>query len=71
MSVQYYPDVITIAEEVSGMPALCRPVAEGGQGFDYRLAMAMYVLCIALFHGGNMLTLTWRPSIYEICLKKN
>ncbi|KAL3098247.1 hypothetical protein niasHS_002083 [Heterodera schachtii] len=37
----YYPDVITIAEEVSGMPALCRPVAEGGQGFDYRLAMAI------------------------------
>lgn len=23
------------------MPALCRPVEEGGQGFDYRLAMAI------------------------------
>lgn len=23
------------------MPALCRPVAEGGLGFDYRLAMAV------------------------------
>ena len=23
------------------MPALCRPVAEGGTGFDYRLAMAV------------------------------
>jgi len=23
------------------MPALCRPVNEGGQGFDYRLAMAI------------------------------
>jgi 1,4-alpha-glucan branching enzyme len=23
------------------MPALCRPVAEGGVGFDYRLAMAV------------------------------
>lgn len=23
------------------MPALCRPVDEGGQGFDYRLAMAL------------------------------
>jgi len=32
---------ITIAEDVSGMPALCRPVAEGGGGFDYRLAMAV------------------------------
>ncbi|KAF2986731.1 hypothetical protein EK904_014214, partial [Melospiza melodia maxima] len=27
--------------DVSGMPALCRPVAEGGGGFDYRLAMAI------------------------------
>ncbi|GAB6022243.1 1,4-alpha-glucan branching enzyme [Chamberlinius hualienensis] len=38
---KYYPDVITIAEEVSGKPALCRPVAEGGAGFDYRLGMAI------------------------------
>ncbi|KAI9285985.1 1,4-alpha-glucan-branching enzyme GBE1 [Umbelopsis sp. AD052] len=36
-----YPDVTTIAEDVSGMPALCRPVREGGIGFDYRLAMAV------------------------------
>eukprot|EP00794_Sanderia_malayensis_P016943 gene16943-18650_t len=36
-----YPDVITIAEDVSGMPALCRPVLEGGVGFDYRLGMAI------------------------------
>ncbi|XP_046873763.1 1,4-alpha-glucan-branching enzyme-like isoform X2 [Hypomesus transpacificus] len=36
-----YPDCITIAEDVSGMPALCRTVAEGGLGFDYRLAMAI------------------------------
>ncbi|THD27033.1 1 4-alpha-glucan branching enzyme variant [Fasciola hepatica] len=36
-----YPFMITIAEEVSGMPTLCRPVAEGGGGFDYRLAMAI------------------------------
>uniref|UniRef100_A0AAY4B080 1,4-alpha-glucan branching enzyme n=1 Tax=Denticeps clupeoides TaxID=299321 RepID=A0AAY4B080_9TELE len=36
-----YEDCITIAEDVSGMPALCRPVTEGGCGFDYRLAMAV------------------------------
>ena len=36
-----YPFVITIAEDVSGMPTLCRPVEEGGIGFDYRLAMAI------------------------------
>ncbi|XP_065653925.1 1,4-alpha-glucan-branching enzyme-like [Hydra vulgaris] len=36
-----YPEIITIAEDVSGMPTLCRPVTEGGIGFDYRLAMAI------------------------------
>eukprot|EP00898_Chlorokybus_atmophyticus_P007345 jgi/Chlat1/7611/Chrsp64S07096 len=35
-----YPNALTVAEDVSGMPALCRPVREGGVGFDYRLAMA-------------------------------
>jgi 1,4-alpha-glucan branching enzyme len=28
-------------QDVSGMPALCKPVSEGGQGFDYRLGMAI------------------------------
>ncbi|XP_012500199.1 PREDICTED: 1,4-alpha-glucan-branching enzyme [Propithecus coquereli] len=36
-----YPDSITIAEDVSGMPALCSPISQGGVGFDYRLAMAI------------------------------
>jgi 1,4-alpha-glucan branching enzyme len=36
-----YPNALTIAEDVSGMPALCRPVSEGGVGFDYRLSMAV------------------------------
>jgi len=36
------PDTgVTIAEDVSGMPTLCRPLEEGGIGFDYRLAMAI------------------------------
>lgn len=35
------PDAIVVAEDVSGMPGLCRPVSEGGIGFDYRLAMAI------------------------------
>ena len=30
-----------ILQDVSGMPALCRPVSEGGSGFDYRLGMAI------------------------------
>ena len=34
-------DIITIAEDVSGMVGMARPVAEGGIGFDYRLAMGI------------------------------
>lgn len=30
------------------MPALCRPVEEGGMGFDYRLAMAIPDMWIKL-----------------------
>ncbi len=35
------PDVVTIAEDVSGMPGMARPVAEGGLGFDFRLNMGV------------------------------
>lgn len=35
------PDAISIAEDMSGMPGMCIPVADGGIGFDYRLAMGM------------------------------
>jgi len=35
------PDAISIAEDMSGMPGMCLPVADGGIGFDYRLAMGM------------------------------
>ncbi|WP_082116118.1 alpha amylase C-terminal domain-containing protein [Hymenobacter terrenus] len=32
---------LLIAEDMSGMPGLCRPIKEGGIGFDYRLAMGI------------------------------
>ncbi len=35
------PGAIVIAEDMSGMPGLCRPVAEGGIGFSHRLAMGI------------------------------
>ena len=35
------PGAISIAEDMSGMPGLCRPVKEGGLGFDFRLAMGI------------------------------
>jgi len=48
-----YPNVITIAEDVSGMPTLCRPVEEGGVGFDYRLSMAIPDMWIKLLKDSN------------------
>ncbi|XP_078514469.1 1,4-alpha-glucan-branching enzyme [Lissotriton helveticus] len=41
MTHSFYPASITVAEDVSGMPALCCPIKQGGCGFDYRLAMAI------------------------------
>ena len=35
------PGALSIAEDMSGMPGLCRPIEEGGLGFDYRLAMGI------------------------------
>jgi len=42
------PSAVTIGEDVSGMPTLCRPVEDGGFGFDYRLAMAIPDMWITL-----------------------
>ncbi|KDD75589.1 hypothetical protein H632_c603p0, partial [Helicosporidium sp. ATCC 50920] len=36
-----WPHATTVGEDVSGAPTLCRPWAEGGVGFDYRLNMAV------------------------------
>ncbi|MDR0558570.1 MAG: alpha amylase C-terminal domain-containing protein [Prevotellaceae bacterium] len=35
------PNIITIAEDVSGMPGLAAPEEDGGIGFDYRMAMGV------------------------------
>lgn len=35
------PHAIVVAEDMSGMPGLCRPVHEGGLGFDFRLGMGI------------------------------
>ncbi|KAF9029766.1 glycoside hydrolase family 13 protein [Panaeolus papilionaceus] len=43
-----YPFMTTIAEDVSGMPLLCKPVQVGGVGFDYRLSMAIPDMWIKL-----------------------
>ncbi len=38
---QVRPGALCIAEDMSGQPGLCRPLDEGGIGFDYRLAMGL------------------------------
>lgn len=43
-----YPNAITIAEDVSGMPLLCIDAETGGLGFDYRLSMAVPDMWIKL-----------------------
>ncbi len=42
------PKAICIAEDMSALPGMCIPVAEGGVGFDYRLSMGMPDLWIRL-----------------------
>ncbi|MGK0186355.1 MAG: 1,4-alpha-glucan branching enzyme [Verrucomicrobiales bacterium] len=41
LSHRLKPGAIVIAEDMSGMPGLCKPIADGGIGFDYRLAMGI------------------------------
>ena len=38
---QVNPNAITIAEDMSGMPGMALPIADGGIGFDYRLGMGL------------------------------
>ena len=35
------PNLLSIAEEVSGLATLCRPIEVGGIGFDFRLGMGL------------------------------
>ena len=35
------PGAISIGDDMSGMPGLCRPIEDGGVGFSYRLAMGI------------------------------
>lgn len=41
MANEINPDVVLIAEDMSGMPGMCIPIEDGGIGFDFRLAMGM------------------------------
>ena len=45
---EFNPKAITIAEDMSGMPGMCIPIADGGIGFDYRLSMGIPDLWIKM-----------------------
>ena len=45
---QVNPRAILIAEDMSALPGMCRPIKDGGIGFDYRLAMGQPDLWIRL-----------------------
>lgn len=38
---EIHPEAISIAEDVSGLAGIARPLNDGGIGFDYRLAMSV------------------------------
>jgi 1,4-alpha-glucan branching enzyme len=48
-----YPEIEVIAEDVSGMPTLCRPVKEGGVGFDARLGMSIPDLWVRMLRASR------------------
>ena len=45
---QVNPRALTVAEDMSGMPGMCEPVADGGIGFDFRLGMGLPDMWIKL-----------------------
>ena len=57
---QVNPHAITIAEEVSGMPGLAAPIAHGGYGFDYRMAMNIPDFWIKIIK--ERIDEDWKPS---------
>ncbi len=65
------PKAITIAEDMSGLPALAYPIEDGGLGFDYRMSMGVPDYWIKLtkdqkdeqWHVGNLL--------YELTNRRN
>ena len=68
---QIKPEAITVAEEMSGMPGLATPIADGGMGFDYRLAMGTPDYWIKLIK--DLPDEKWDMGniYYELCSKRD
>lgn len=73
------PHAITIAEDVSGFPTLCRTIRDGGVGFDYRLGMFLPDMWIKLLKetpdqdwnmqalAHNMINRRWKEKVVAYC----
>jgi 1,4-alpha-glucan branching enzyme len=55
-----------IAEDVSGFPALCRSIDDGGIGFNYRLTMAIPDMWIKLLKESKDEDWDIEKIIYEL-----
>ena len=58
---QVRPGALCIAEDMSGQPGLCRPLDEGGIGFDFRLGMGLPDFWIRLIK--EQPDENWLPSL--------
>ena len=63
------PDALTVAEDMSGMPGLALPVADGGLGFDYRFAMGVPDYWIRLVRAAMAALITSREGMYPSSTK--
>ena len=67
---QVNPKAILIAEDMSAMPGMCRPVREGGLGFDYRLAMGEPDMWIRLLKDQTDETWDLNQIYYELVVRR-
>ena len=73
------PGAITVGEDVSGFPTLCREIKDGGVGFDYRLGMFLPDMWIKLLKGTpdeqwnmemiahSMINRRWKEKVVAYC----
>ena len=68
---QVNPEAVTIAEEMSGMPGIATPIAHGGIGFDYRLAMGTPDYWIKIIKEQSDENWDVGNIFYELCRKRD
>jgi len=64
------PNIVTIAEDMSGMPGMCIDVQDGGLGFDYRLSMGIPDYWIKYFKKGSDEQLSMWGMWHELTSKR-